>query len=284
VLNPAGTFLFIVLTIPGQSNATIATYAVSPSGKLVLVNSGSGLSIPGAVLSLAVNPAGTFLYAATLPPGSDFATILQFVIGPTGALTQVGSFNTSVPSGGPNITMTPNGNTLYFGAFFEPQVARFSLNSANGALTEQDTVICTCFPTSDNGRAIRVNPQGTLLLQLVSGEISTSGGVAFYSIDPSTGALTPLSSFAALGSPGVFSSFALDSSGTFLYATDQGLGILGFSISASGAVTHVPGSPFPEGGRGSLFLVNLKPRHPLVAPAVCGDDCEQGDNLAPTPD
>jgi 6-phosphogluconolactonase (cycloisomerase 2 family) len=256
VLNPAGTFLFVVLTIPGQSNLTIATYAVSPSGKLALVNSGSGLSIPPEA-SLAINPTGTFLYASILSPDAVFTTILQFAISSTGALTQVGSFSTSILFGGINLAFTPNGNTLYSGPFISPEVTRFSVDPATGALTEQDTVTCTCFPTSDNGRGILVNPQGTLLLQLVSGE--EFGGVAFYSIDPSTGALTPLSSFIAFGSPGVFSSFVLDSSGTFVYATDQGLGILGFSISASGAVTPVPGSPFPEGGGGSLLLVDLKP-------------------------
>jgi 6-phosphogluconolactonase (cycloisomerase 2 family) len=259
VLNPAGTFLFVPLAVPGEASATIVTYAVGPSGKLVLASSGSGLSIPVrefGFFSLLVNPTGTFLYASFSPPVGSPTTILQFAISSTGALTQVGTFPTSISTGATNLAITPNGNTLYLGAFQMPQVTRFSINPVTGALTEQDTVSCAC--GSDLGGTILINPAGTLLLQGI--RVSLGGGIAFYSIDPSTGALTPLSSFTPLSSiVGLFPSFVLDSSGSFLYLTDFGRSdILGFSVSASGTVTALPGSPFPGGG-GSLLLVNLKP-------------------------
>lgn len=74
-----------------------------------------------------------------------------------------------------------------------------------------------------------------------------------YSMDPSSGALTPIASSpfalggAAPGGGGL--SIFLQGGNTFLYATDMNAGtVAGFSYdAASGTLTAIPGSPFPAG-------------------------------------
>jgi len=69
-------------------------------------------------------------------------------------------------------------------------------------------------------------------------------GIKGFSIDPTTGVLTPLASppFTAVGA---ITSLAVTRDRKFLYAADFGAGvILGFRIDSSGALTEVPNSPF----------------------------------------
>jgi 6-phosphogluconolactonase (cycloisomerase 2 family) len=185
--------------------------------------------------------------------------VIQFAIDSAGRLTEVSSL--SLPSVGINvpngIAMTPNGSTLYV-QMFSPNVAAFAVDPSTGNLTQKATVACNC-GNADEGGGLVVNSKGTLLFEGVGGESFNDGGVALYSIDQSTGALTPLSnSFISIGSMGA-PSFALDSGGTFLYATGFLVNFKGFSVTDSGMVTPVPGSPFAQTAAQALFMVKFKP-------------------------
>ena len=76
---------------------------------------------------------------------------------------------------------------------------------------------------------------------------SGTGVVVAYSINTTTGALTLLSGspFAAGKSP---VALAADPKGPFLYVSDSTIGVLGFSISSSGALTPITMSPPAAGG------------------------------------
>jgi 6-phosphogluconolactonase (cycloisomerase 2 family) len=136
------------------------------------------------------------------------------------------------------------------------------VDPSTGKLTDMGTV-CACVGNSGFGSGhIAFNAKGTVLFQAIGGE--TADGVALYSINQSTGALTSLSKlFLPIVSNGV-PSFALDSSGTFLYAAgflrDE---ILGLSITDAGAFTALPGFPLEQTGSEdqlfTIFIVNFKP-------------------------
>jgi 6-phosphogluconolactonase (cycloisomerase 2 family) len=265
VLNPASTFMFLGLTV-GQSGMVasyvIATYSVDSAGNLALVpavDGSAGTSVPLTPGALVVNPSGTFLYVALQSHSVSIpATVIQFAIDSAGRLTEVSSV--SLPSVGINvptgIAMTLNGSTLYV-QMFSPTVVAFAVDSSTGNLTQKATVACNC-GNADEGGGLVVNSKGTLLFEGVGGESFGDAGVALYSIDQSTGALTPLSnSFIAIGSAGA-PSFALDSSGPFLYATGILSNFKGFSVTDSGVVSPVPGSPFAQ-SVDTVFTVNFKP-------------------------
>jgi 6-phosphogluconolactonase (cycloisomerase 2 family) len=264
-LNPASTFMFVGLTA-GQSGmlATymIATYSVDSAGNLTLVPAADGSAGTSVLLTpaaLVVNPSGTFLYVAFQSPSVSVpATLIQFAIDSAGRLTQVSSV--SLPSAGisnaTRVAMTPNGSTLYL-QMFSPSVIAFAVNPSTGNLTQKATVGCNC-GNADEGGDLVVNSKGTLLFEGVFGESFGDSGVALYSIDQNTGALTPLSnSFVFTGSAGA-PSFALDSSGSLLYATGFMSNFKGFSVTDGGVVSPVPGSPFAQ-SVDTVFTVNFKP-------------------------
>jgi 6-phosphogluconolactonase (cycloisomerase 2 family) len=264
VMNPARTFMFVSLQ-NGANNGTsvpgsIATYAVDSSGNLTPVNV-PGVSVPVAAFSMIVNPAGTFLYAASFNLAGTALSFTQLQIGSNGTLTPVSTLQTNLFSGN-NLAITPNGNALYLGLYVAPQVAQLAVNPATGNLTQGPTVTCDCPAglTIDAAGGIVVNPQGTLLVQATQGESQGAGALEFYRIDPGTGSLTPIpNTFKSVGSAGA-PSFTLDSSGNFLYATDIGLtSIQGYAVSSGGTLTPVPGSPFPQAGGGGLIMVNVQP-------------------------
>ncbi len=266
VTNPARTLMFVSLQNGGSnggspSPGSIATYAVDSSGNLTPVNV-PGVALPAAVFSMIVNPAGTFLYAASSNLAGTALSVTRFQIASGGLLTPVSTLQTNLFSGN-NFAIAPNGNTLYLGLHDSPQVAQFAVDPATGNLMQGPTVPCDC-PTAeftiDAGGGIVVNPQGTLLVEGTQAESQGGGGLAFYRIDPGTGSLAPIpNTFKSVGSAGS-PSFTLDPSGNFVYATDVALtSIQGYAVSGGGTLTPVPGSPFPQAGGGSLLIVNLQP-------------------------
>ncbi len=256
-VNPAGTFMFIAMADAAAQSSLIVTYSIDSSGKLKLVPTASGspgVTIP--VNALTVNPAGNFLYAADFNIGT---TVSQFAIDSTGHLSQVSALSLpSVGAGVETLAMARNGSTLYVGLFSTPAVLVLSVDPSTGKLTDMGTV-CACVGNSGFGSGqIAFNAKGTVLFQAIGGE--TADGVALYSVNQSTGALTSLSSsFLTVKSAGV-PSFALDASGNFLYAAGPMVDeILGFSVTDAGVLTTLPGFPLKQTGADDLFMVNFKP-------------------------
>jgi 6-phosphogluconolactonase (cycloisomerase 2 family) len=265
-LNPAGTLMFVPLGVvccgsgTPQRGGLIATYSIDSAGNLALLQTGgvaSGTDLATTPTGLVVNPAGSFLYAMSYNLGNQQATISQFAIQASGELVPLS--NLSLASGGTvGLAMTPDGKTLYAEMYNGPEVVAFAVDPTTGKLTQQETQNCGCF--AGWGGGIQVNATGTMLFEATAGESLAVDGVVAFSIDPSTGALTPLpKSFISVNSDGA-PTFVLDSSGLLLYTTGPGvIDLLGYSIGAGGAATPVPGSPFAGTGGGSLLMVNYQP-------------------------
>ena len=98
-----------------------------------------------------------------------------------------------------------------------------------------------------------------------------SNNVSAFSINPATGVLTPVagSPFATGGSTdGWGFSLATTPDGSFLIAANGGsVNLTVFSIAANGALSPVPGSPFPAGPGGTLVGIKVTPDGKFLAVA-----------------
>ncbi len=144
----------------------------------------------------------------------------------------------------------------------------FRIDAGTGALIE-------LAGGGPNGTPVAVDPKGRFVYALSQGAVTGPccpqlpgpGTVAAFGVNPDTGALTEVS-----GSPFVVGigpqSLAFDPHGKFLYVANGGsihLGSGSSSISAfaidpaTGALTPVPGSPFPYGGAAEDNSVVIEP-------------------------
>jgi DNA-binding beta-propeller fold protein YncE len=154
------------------------------------------------------------------------------------------------------VAVDPSGRFVYVVnrsgfPFGGDNVLGYTIDSATGALT---AISGSPFPTGVSPSSVAVDPSGTFayVANLGSDPPFGGGNVSGYTIDSTSGALTPIS-----GSPfpagSVPSSVAVDTSGRFAYVANSfvfggGNSVSGYTIdSTSGALTPIPGSPFPAG-------------------------------------
>jgi 6-phosphogluconolactonase (cycloisomerase 2 family) len=189
--------------------------------------------------------ASNFLYV------SDFInnSVDAFSVNPsTGALTSVSGspFMVGPNQGAEGMAVDPAGKFLFVTQPNTSQVAVFSINST-GQLKAVGLYPASSFPV----QAV-VNPSGNFLY--VSNNQDPLGGISAYSIDSSTGVLTPVSGspFPTLINGGPIG-MAIHPNGKFLYIAMAGTTVDGNQIvvesidAATGALSPVPGSPFPTG-------------------------------------
>jgi 6-phosphogluconolactonase len=179
----------------------------------------------------------------------------------TGTLTAVTGSPFSLPGTPPGAggltTIVSGGSYLYATDINAGTVAGFNFVSPTGKLTP---VPGSPFPAGDTPVQAAQAGIGNQFLY-VSNLNDSAGGISGFSIDPSTGTLSPIpgSPFPA-GLPGSFPGpSALISNGNFLYValvgtTSANNKIAAFAIDpSSGTLTAVPGSPFAT-GRDPLYM------------------------------
>ena len=241
----------------------LTAFKINPDGSLTNAPSPS-LSLPDTPVGLVAHPTADFLYSSSSGVLSVFAINSE-----TGALNLTSSVSlgsNNVPIGNP--VTTPDGRYLYQDDLYYPnsvgqspallQIAGFSTDAATGALSPvpgSPLTLTTPSPSTTSSLGpMAVDPAGKFLYvgyQFVVTNVGTDGGLAAYSIDAPSGALT-----AVPGSPfdvgGVPNSVAIDASGRFLIVSiyprlggppGNCLAVLSINTS-TGALTSVPGSPF----------------------------------------
>ncbi len=238
----------------------------STTGALTAVSgspySASFLSSSGQVAQaqMITNPSGTLLFIS-LPLTNQ---IYAYQIGSSGALTAVSGAPFSVPFGPVNMATDGAGKFLYavdgdFTTHTGSEIAAYSIGSGGGLTAVSGSPFA--FPMWQ----VQGEPTGKFLIG-TSGNSSVSG---FSGVDDehlyvfsisSTGAITPVSGspFATVYSPFsiavspnsggdlVYSFSISESSGQTSFNAEEG-----YSISSSGALTAVSGSPFTNLGNGS---------------------------------
>lgn len=200
-VHPSGNFIY---ASDDNSNGLWAYAIDSASGTLSLVSGSPFLtgSLPG---STAFDTSGKFLFVANAGAGLAGFSVNQT----TGALTSVAG--SGCGGGGLlplSVVVEPSGKFVYCEGFGE--IDGFQIDPASGALTSIGSW------GGVNYSGLAVDPQGKYLYASGNG-----GGIASFTIDANTGALTPVA-----GSPfatilGVNQSLAVSSTGDRLYAVQD---------------------------------------------------------------
>jgi len=252
-----------------QLTAIVTTTDLAAVGlaQITVVNPAANGGTSSAV-GFIVNGTPGFLYVAN-SAGASLTTgsILAFSIDPnTGSLTPVPG--SPFPAGTePNsVAADPSGRFLYevndpFNGTSSNELFAFTINSSTGALTP---IQGSPFTSGADTLSVSIDPTGKFLYTADFG-----GSISEFSIDAVTGALTLVSQADCL-SPGTsgFGSanyVATDPAAGFLFASNPVSGICSFSISQTGTLQPVAGSPFAF-STNALQNLNTDPRSVAVDP------------------
>ena len=168
-----------------------------------------------------------------------------------------GALGSPATSGGPHsswsVVAAPSGKFLYVSDTPMDAVDGFSVNSTSGALTPlPGSPFSLGNPSGSATGGLAIEPGGKFLYATDTNATNVVG----FSINSSTGSLTPLTGSHAMTGSGPLGE-VVDPQGKFLFVANSGDATLSsFAINSSnGALTPVPGSPFSTfPGDGPQFL------------------------------
>jgi 6-phosphogluconolactonase len=236
---------YVYATLPAANE--LAAYREDPYSGTLTELSGSPYTVGDGANSVVLHPSGKYLYVAN--PGQGEDDISLFAIQINGTLieqnprTPVGS-NASQPT---LLVMDPAGNYLYVMNTGSNNISVFSISSSNGMLTQ---ITGSPFTIGVPLLNMQLTPSGNFLFVTSSSPITSGnsfGSIVSYSVN--AGVLTllgPPTSTDGIDPYGL----AINPSGTFLYTANYAQipsgSISIFSISSSGALGQVNGSPLDE--------------------------------------
>jgi 6-phosphogluconolactonase len=183
-LTPSGNYLYVT-TSAGQvgNDGSIVGFSVNAG---VLTSLGASFPSDGINPNgLAIDPTGTYLYAAN----TSSASISIFTIGSSGALSEVPSSPLADTYTAPvNLILDPTGTYLYVANQGSNNVAAYSISSSTGLPTVLSSSTTTgAFSTEGNPSFLASDPNGNYLF--VGNQGSSAGIEAF---EVSSGNLTEI--------------------------------------------------------------------------------------------
>ena len=256
--------------VANSASGTISAYRVDATTGALTPVAGSPFPDEWSPVSVTVNPAGTFAYAANSFGNTGPGTVSAYRINArTGALMPVAGSPFAAGIGPASVTVNPAGTFAYVANNGSSTVSAYRVNATTGALTP---VVGSPFLTGKYPHSVSVNPAGTFAYVANYG----SNTVSAYRINAATGALTPVagSPFAAGVGP---ESFTVNSAGTFAYAAN--VNVVGSTATGTvsayridvktGALSPVAGSPFAAGA--GTVSVTVNPAGTFAYVANAGD-------------
>ncbi len=236
-VDPTGRFVYVATDDNSSAQNGILEYAITtPSGVLApigFVPAGPNLSSE----TVSVEPSGTFLYVTSYVQG-----VVMFTINPvTGALTPTNPPNVLAGTQPAETAVDPTARFAYVinngNAGQTSVVSMYSIDSSTGVLNSTGAI------------AAGVNPQE--ITADPSGKFVYVSGPLLYSIDGSTGLLSPLAS------PGFFPAI-FDASGKFAY-TPAGGSVLTFTMDpVTGILSQTGSVSGPTQGFGMAIIGTTK--------------------------
>jgi len=241
VVSPNGKFAYVINDVAPQQSVVI--YSIGSDGSLTAA--GSPVSLPKGGWSIAIAPAGDFLYVAPL---DGFGVFAFAVDASSGGLTPVQDSPFALNDGGNDapvaLAVAPSGNYLY-APDDSGAIPIFSVAPNTGVLTALNPYDP---PSYFGGGPMVFTSAGT------AAYMQGFGNILAYSVDTSTGALnqtgvtrnscTTAVDYTTVGTP--VPEIALDPTGSYLYAlwVECGSANLGevstYSVdSSTGALTYV---------------------------------------------
>jgi 6-phosphogluconolactonase len=240
---PSGSYLYAI----DQPSVGIDALSVSKTGSLSAI-AGSPFAFPEVnpflLSGIAIDSTGKFLYSADA--GSN--SVAGFTIdGTSGALNPIRGGVVSTDTEPRVMALDPASKFLFVTNEIGGSISAFTLNSSTGVLTAVPGSPYPIDPNDNNTQpaSIAVHTSG----KFVYTALFNANGVAAFSIDSTTGALTSIAgSPFAVGSNQITESnwIAIHPSGKFLYTMNLvDAAVVAFAIDpTSGALSPVAGSPF----------------------------------------
>ena len=200
-----------------------------------------------------------FAYVSNSDSNTITAYKMDSVSGALSAITGSPSGTVNAPLG---LALSPNADLLAAGNLNGGGISVFHVNKTTGAIT---TVTGSPFPTPGGGFPLSSEFHPTGKFFYAGMQVSTTSNVWAFSVEASTGVLTPVPGSPLTGQPslggGGVNSIALHPTGNFLYISGAFLGITGYAVDpANGALTQLARSPFVPAG---AFLNSKIVVHPL---------------------
>jgi 6-phosphogluconolactonase len=277
-VDPGGKFLYVANPYSRSDTKYISAYTIGTTSGALTAVTGSPFAVAGlgtALDGVALDPAGKFLYVG-LPTGApDASGVLALTINASSGVLTGFARPTNVNYAGPfALVVSPTGKFVY-GAGGDSGVFAYTANASSGALTAAPGSPSRAGIQSA-GVAVAMDPAGKFVYVLNGSPCNPSqcaysyvsgDSVSAYSVNASSGALTPIpgSPFpdAGLGPSGA----AVDPTGKFLYVSNASSGsVSAYTINASsGALTAVPGSPFFSGNQPAAVAVDPSGKFLYVA-------------------
>jgi len=252
VVSPDGAFVYAV----SGTSANLWAFSINASGELGQLGSPIVIA-PGSVQSSAVvmDPTGTYLY--TLTADSLSAKVYGFGRDhTTGALTPLSGFPFDIPGLANQSAFDRTGNFLLLTGTNEfatkGGIEVFSLNSSTGALT----LVSGPLQVGDDPAGVAEDASGNYVYIPNTADVTISA----FKFDSATGTLSGVtgSPFPSGGNGNINGPLGIttSSTGSFVYVCNASNDISVFSInSASGALSPISGSPFPDGGNGPSAIL-----------------------------
>jgi 6-phosphogluconolactonase len=259
--------------VTNEGSSSVSAYTIDGTTGALSPVPGSPFAAGLSPSSVAVDPSGKFAYVANQ---SSFNVSAYTIDGTTGALSPVPGSPFAAGSFPRSVAVDPSGKFVYVANECVPcsngSVSAYTIDGTTGALSpvSGSPFAAGSFPVS-----VAVDPSGKFAYVVNSGSNLGFRNVSAYTIDGTTGALSPVS-----GSPFAAGSFpvsvAVDPSGKFAYVANECdiesvLCSLNGTVSAftidrtTGALSPVPGSPFAAGSFPFSVAVDPSGRFAYVA-------------------
>lgn len=262
--DPNSGFLTVMPFSPVTAGPGVESLVIHPSGKFIYASNPSENDIS----LFNVTGGGTITEqpprTSTLPGGTSPTKLVMDVKGTTLFAADVGSNsisvftidskgNLSAVSGSPfaigitplNMALSPSGNYLYVTGSANPGVlATYAVNTSSTNCQDNSQYLCLIqiSQVGSNPYGLAMTPDGSSLYVANS---APANSISEFAVDSSTGLLTQLSGspiVQAYISPGAA---LVDSSGKYLYVTNEGSGnITAYAIATGGGLTALNDSPF----------------------------------------
>lgn len=260
-----GATQFAYVTNAASSPSNIGSYTVTASTAPYLT-AGALTDLTNPTFTF-LNPNGLYLYELQISGGGTVSDVWVYnVNSSTGALTATtgitqpqvagqGGFNYGVVDPyGRFMYVSDDGSVSGTGG----SIDGFTIDQTTGALTPITAV--TNFATNlSSPESMVIDHTGSYLYVINYGSGTTAGTISAYSIDPTTGNLTPLST--ATYPTGIGPAFAtIDPTGTYIYVPNSvDNTISAYSIGAGGALTSILSTARAVPGAASVQSVAVSP-------------------------
>ncbi len=253
VVDPSARFAYIAV-----QNFILGYTINDTTGALTELPGSPFVNTDGAT-SVAVEPSGRFAYVLDLGFLSTYA-----IDATTGTLAQIPNSSVPAASGEP-VVVDPSGRFLYVPDRGANTVLHFLIDTTTGIASTASPVRTRDMPVGmalSRGTApVTITPRFAYVVNQFSNDVSG------FTIDPTTGVLTPIT-----GSPFPVGGedpeeMAVDSSGQFAYVANfTSDTVSGFAIDpTTGVLAPIAGSPFPVGVAPSSVAVDPSGRFAYVA-------------------